>query len=170
VASSNPHEGRASWAMQLLANELMVRRVVKLNLGRGRTAHTQEKGLKPWLQEHCIPEVNPAFVAAMEDVLDLYAERYDPRRAVVGFDERPLQLQGDTRAPLAVAPGRVHRADYEYRRNHTANVFITVEPLAGWRHVELTHRRTTLDFAQQVVGWWTRRIPTHGSFGSCWTT
>jgi hypothetical protein len=94
--------------------------------------------------------VSPAFVAAMEDVLDLYAERYDPRRPVVGFDERPLQLLGDTRAPVAVAPGRVRRVDYEYRRNGTANVFMTVEPLAGWRHVEVTERRTALDFAQQM--------------------
>src|SRR5919106_1686308 len=105
-------------------------------------AHSK-KGLKPWLQEHwCIPDVSPAFVAAMEDVLDLYAERYDARRPVVGFDERPVQLLGDTRAPVAAAPGRVRRIDYEYRRNGTANVFMIVEPLAGWRHTEVTERRT----------------------------
>jgi hypothetical protein len=86
----------------------------------------------------------------MEDVLDLYAERYDSRRPVVGFDERPLQLLGDTRAPVSAAPGRVRRVDYEYRRNGTGNVFTTVEPLAGWRHVEVTQRRTTLDFAEQM--------------------
>ena len=86
----------------------------------------------------------------MEDVLDLYAERYDPRRPVVGFDERPLQLLGDTRTPVSAAPGRVRRVDYEYRRNGTGNVFTTVEPLAGWRHVEVTQRRTTLDFAEQM--------------------
>jgi DDE superfamily endonuclease len=94
--------------------------------------------------------VSPAFVAAMEDVLDLYAERYDPRRPVVGFDERPLQLLADTRAPIGPAPGRVRRVDYEYRRNGTANVFMMVEPLVGWRHVEVTERRTALDFAQQM--------------------
>jgi DDE superfamily endonuclease len=86
----------------------------------------------------------------MEDVLDLYAERYDPRRPVVGFDERPLQLLGDTRTPVPAASGRVRRVDYEYRRNGTGNVFTTVEPLAGWRHVEVTQRRTTLDFAEQM--------------------
>jgi hypothetical protein len=86
----------------------------------------------------------------MEDVLDLYAERYDPRRPVVGFDERPLQLLADTRAPVPVAPGRVRRVDYEYRRNGTANVFMTVEPLAGWRHVDVTERRTAVDFAHQM--------------------
>ena len=86
----------------------------------------------------------------MEDVLDLYAEPYDPDRPVVGFDERPLQLLAETRMPQPVAPGRVRRVDYEYRRNGTGNVFITVEPLAGWRHVEVTERRTTLDFARQM--------------------
>jgi hypothetical protein len=86
----------------------------------------------------------------MEDVLDLYAEPYDSDRPVVGFDERPLQLLAETRTPQPVAPGRVRRVDYEYRRNGTGNVFVTVEPLAGWRHVELTERRTTLDFAQQM--------------------
>jgi hypothetical protein len=86
----------------------------------------------------------------MEDVLDLYAEPYDSDRPVVGFDERPLQLLAETRTPQPVAPGRVRRVDYEYRRNGTGNVFVTVEPLAGWRHVEVTERRTTLDFAQQM--------------------
>ncbi len=86
----------------------------------------------------------------MEDVLDLYAEPYDPRRPVVGFDERPLQLLDDTREPIPVAPGRVRRVDYEYRRNGTGNVFTTVEPLAGWRHVEVTERRTAVDFAHQM--------------------
>jgi len=94
--------------------------------------------------------VSPAFVAALEDVVDLYAERYDPRRPVVGFDERPLQLLADTRLPIAPAPGRVRRVDYEYRRNGTANVFMIVEPVAGCRHVEVTERRTALDFAQQM--------------------
>ena len=89
-------------------------------------------------------------MAAMEDVLDLYAEPYDPRRPVVGFDERPLQLLDDTREPIPVAPGRVRRVDYEYRRNGTGNVFTSVEPLAGWRHVEVTERRTAVDFAHQM--------------------
>ena len=86
----------------------------------------------------------------MEDVLDLYAETYDQRRPVVGFDERPLQLLDDTREPVAPAPGRVRRVDYEYRRNGTGNVFTTVEPLTGWRHVEVTERRTAVDFAYQM--------------------
>ena len=94
--------------------------------------------------------MSPAFVAAMEDVLDVYAEPYDPRRPVVGFDERPLQLVAETRTPLPVQPGRPRRFDYEYRRNGTCNLFTTVEPLAGWRHVEVTERRTAIDVAHQL--------------------
>jgi hypothetical protein len=86
----------------------------------------------------------------MEDVFDLYTVRYDPGRPVVGFDERPLQLLDDTREPVASAPRRARRIDYEYRRNGTGNVFTTVEPLAGWRHVEVTERRTAVDFAHQM--------------------
>jgi hypothetical protein len=86
----------------------------------------------------------------MEDVLELYAEPYDPQRPVVGFDERPLQLVAETRTPLPVQPGRPRRIDYEYRRNGTCNLFTTVEPLTGWRHVEVTERRTAVDFAHQM--------------------
>jgi hypothetical protein len=86
----------------------------------------------------------------MEDVLDLYAQPYDPRRPVVGFDERPLQMLDDTRAPVPVAPGRVRRIDYEYGRTGTGNLFTTVEPVTGWRHVEVTERRRAVDFAYQM--------------------
>jgi transposase len=86
----------------------------------------------------------------MEDVLDLYAEPYDPRRPVVCFDEKPLQLLEETRQPRPVAPGQPAQVDYEYRRKGTANLFMAVEPLAGWRQVSVTERRTKLDFAEQL--------------------
>lgn len=90
----------------------------------------------------------------MEDVLDLYAEAYDPDRPVVCFDEKSLQLLAETRPPLPVAPGEPARHDYEYQRQGTANIFISVEPLAGWRQVTVTEQRTKVDFAiemQQLV-------------------
>ncbi len=83
----------------------------------------------------------------MEDVLDLYEEPYDAKRPVVCFDEKPVQLVAETRKPQPVAPGRPRRYDYEYERKGTANVFLAVEPLGGWRHVAVTQRRTKLDFA-----------------------
>lgn len=90
------------------------------------------------------------FVCRMEDVLDLYQEPYDARHPVVCFDEVPYQLIGETRIPVPAAPGRPRRIDYEYVRRGTANLFMLVEPRRGWRHVEVTARRTNADFAQQM--------------------
>jgi transposase len=86
----------------------------------------------------------------MEDVLDLYEQRYDPQQPVVCFDEKPVQLLAETRVPRPVEPGRPRRYDYEYERKGTANIFVAVEPLKGWRQVTVTERRTKLDFAAQM--------------------
>ncbi len=86
----------------------------------------------------------------MEDVLELYAEAYEPRRPVVCFDEQPVQLIAETRVPAPVRPGQPARSDYEYERKGTANIFMRVEPLAGVRHVAVTAQRTKRDFAGQM--------------------
>ena len=86
----------------------------------------------------------------MEDVLDLYAEPYDPQRPVVCFDETSTQLLADVRDPLPAKPGRPRREDYEYQRAGTRNLFLTCEPKAGWRHVAITRQRTMQDFAHQM--------------------
>jgi hypothetical protein len=83
----------------------------------------------------------------MEDVLDLYARPYDPRRPVVCFDEHMVQLIAEKHQPLPPKAGRPERYDYEYQRNGTRNLFLFFQPLAGWRHVRVTERRTKLDFA-----------------------
>ena len=89
-------------------------------------------------------------MCAMEDVLDLYAEAFDPERPLVCFDEKSVQLLAQTRPPLPVAPGEAARQDYEYKRQGTANVFISVAPLAGWRQVTITEQRTKVDFAHEM--------------------
>jgi hypothetical protein len=94
------------------------------------------------------PGASGAFVACMEDVLEVYHRPYDPRRPQVCIDEVPVQLAGETRRPLPPAPGRPQRYDYEYVRNGTANLFMISEPLLGWRAVEVTARRTAVDFAE----------------------
>lgn len=93
------------------------------------------------------PEANADFVCAMEDVLELYHEPYDPMRPVVCFDEGTKQLIGETRAALAMAPGEPLRYDYEYERHGTCNLFMFFAPLSAWRHVEVTDRRTLIDYA-----------------------
>lgn len=83
----------------------------------------------------------------MEDLLALYAEPFDPRYPVVCFDESPYQLISEVRHPLPPAPGRPARYDDEYGREGMCHVFMVFQPLAGWRHVAVTERRTAQDFA-----------------------
>jgi len=84
----------------------------------------------------------------MEDVLDVYARPLDPARPVVCIDEGGKQLIGDVREPLPARPGSPAKEDCEYERGGMANLFMAVEPLAGWRHAEVTQRKTAADFAR----------------------
>jgi hypothetical protein len=86
----------------------------------------------------------------MEEVLEVYHRPYDPLRPVVCLDERPKLLRGTPRGLLAARPGRALRQDYEYDRHGSCNVFLWVEPLVGRREVQVTARRTCLDFADQL--------------------
>ena len=86
----------------------------------------------------------------MEDVLELYAEPHDPARPVVCFDEASKELRGEVTEPVPPGPGSPAKQDYEYTRHGTANLFVIVEPLAGRRHVTVTDRRATADFAAQM--------------------
>lgn len=86
----------------------------------------------------------------MEDVLDVYSRPYDPRRPLACLDECGKQLVAETRRPLPAEPGRVERFDHEYERRGTANLFMLSEPLARFRHVKVTDRRTAVDFAEVV--------------------
>jgi hypothetical protein len=88
----------------------------------------------------------------MEDVLEVYHRPFDAKRPLVCLDEASKQLVGETIQPLPAEPGQPERFDYEYERKGTANLFLTVEPLAGWRAVQVTERRTAKDFAE-VVRW-----------------
>ena len=125
--------------------------VCREHLPRDGAPDTQKNELKPWKKkEWCIPEVSGEFVARMEDVLDLYHADYDPDHPVVCFDETSRQLVADKRPVIGAKPGRVERYDYEYKRNGTRNLFMFCEPKAGWRHVEVTERRTAVDFAHQM--------------------
>jgi hypothetical protein len=105
--------------------------------------------VKPHLKEYWVipPEANAGFVAAMEDVLEVYTRPHDPTQPLVCLDETSKQLVAETRAPLPVQPGRPARYDYEYERNGTASLFMLFAPLEGWRDVKVTERRTAIDYA-----------------------
>ena len=86
----------------------------------------------------------------MEDILDVYERPYDPRFPQVCMDETSKQLVGETRTPLPAQPGRPARIDYEYARHGVRTLFLFVEPLRGWRHVQVTERRTKQDWAHAI--------------------
>ena len=89
----------------------------------------------------------------MEEVLDLYEEPYDPKRPVVCFDERPCQLIAEVRDPLPMKPGHIERFDSEYERRGVCWIFMSFEPLTGWRELRVTERRRKKEFAH-----WMRRL------------
>ena len=86
----------------------------------------------------------------MEDLLDLYAEPYDPVRPVICFDESPKQLIGEVREPMPPQPGAPARQDTEYKRNGVRNLMMICEPKRGWRNVLIMQRRTKIDFAHAM--------------------
>ena len=94
------------------------------------------------------PEASAAFVANMEDVLEVYQRPRDPERPVVCVDETSKQLIKETRTPIPATPGKPARHDYEYERNGVANLFMMFAPLEGWRHVKVTDRHAAVDYAQ----------------------
>jgi hypothetical protein len=79
-----------------------------------------------------------------------YEAEDTPEHPLVCFDEKPVVLHAETRPSLPVAPGQPARSDYEYERQGTANLFVMVEPLAGWRHIAVTERRTKQDYARSL--------------------
>lgn len=98
----------------------------------------------------CIPpEQDAAFVAQMEQVLQVYSRAYDPMRPVVCMDEQPKQLIRELRDPITTSHGD-RRIDHEYLRQGVCEVWMFVEPLGGWRDVRVSDRRTAVDWAHQV--------------------
>lgn len=83
----------------------------------------------------------------MEDILHVYQRPYDPQVPVICMDEASKQLISEVAIPLPTKPRQVKRVDYEYARQGVCNLFILCEPLRGWRHVNLTQRRTKRDWA-----------------------
>jgi hypothetical protein len=98
----------------------------------------------------CVAELDEAYIANMEDVLETYERPYDPEQPVVCFDEKPVSLHADVRPASPAVPGREARQDNEYERCGTANVFCAVEPKAGLHFTFVTPDRSGIEFAQAV--------------------
>jgi hypothetical protein len=83
----------------------------------------------------------------MEDVLSVYKRPYDPLFPVVCMDESCKQLVGEVTQPILMARGHPVLKDDEYVRKGVAQIFMAIEPLAGFRKVDITERRTRQDWA-----------------------
>ncbi len=83
-------------------------------------------------------------------LLELYARPYGAEEPVVCLDEKSKQMLKDTRAPQAMKPGIPAKQDYEYVRKGTCNLFVAVEPKGHQCFVEVTARRTKIDFVDFV--------------------
>lgn len=98
----------------------------------------------------CIPNLTPEFIERMEDILKLYAKPYNSREPVLCFDEKSKQLIEDIRTVKNTQEGSPRKRDYEYQRNGTRNLFVTIEPKGGHREVTVTQHRKKPDFAKEI--------------------
>ena len=96
------------------------------------------------------PKQNSAFVAQMEQVLDVYKMKYDENFPVVCMDESPKQMIKETRIPIPMKKGTPERVDFEYARNGVCNIFMANEPLRGKRFVEIKEKKTKKDWANFI--------------------
>lgn len=151
LACSQPPAGYASWSLRLLADKLVEVAQLELESISYETVRRvlKQNELKPWQKQQWVipPKANAEFVYRMEEILDLYALSFDPDYPLVCFDESSKQLIAETRRPLPMSPGQVARFDYEYKRKGVRNLFLFFAPLAGWRHVKVTMRRTKKEWA-----------------------
>ena len=100
----------------------------------------------------CIPpKQNAEFVSHMEDVLAVYARKYDPDYPVVCMDEKPFQLLDERFLTIPMSKSN-HKEKYdcEYERKGSCSIFMFTEPLGCWRHALALPQRTCEDWAKQI--------------------
>lgn len=107
------------------------------------------------------PEQNSAFVAGMEQVMDVYKQPYDPKYPLVCMDESPKQLIEVRNGTVAMKRGKDKRQDCHYIRHGMVNIFMAGEPLRGRRYVEVHQTKTKRDwalFVEKIVAQYSKAI------------
>lgn len=100
----------------------------------------------------CIAKITAEYRTRMYDLLDLYAEGYDPKKPMICVDEKSKQLLKNKRDSIPVRPGHPAKEDSEYERNGTRNIFVAVEPKGGRHLASVTRQRKKPDFAKFIKG------------------
>lgn len=150
-ACMSPPDGRVRWTLSLLADAseaLLETPLSRATIGRV----LQRNALHPHINEYwCIPpEEDAEFIAAMEDVLNLYAQPFDPKHPLWCMDEKPYQLQGEARAPIPMKPGKTRKVDSEYTRPGTASIACFIQPHTGRIFHDVRLSRTAVDWAEWI--------------------
>ena len=149
IACSKPPSGCCRWTLSLLAERwiaLTDMEQVSMETIRQRLKANQ---LKPWQQKMwCLGQMDAAYIAQMEHILDLYAEPPSPTAPLVNFDEATKQLVADVNAGHPMTPGHVSKTDYEYERKGVANIFLCFDRHRRWRHAKVTATKKAADFAE----------------------
>lgn len=124
-----------------------------IHIAYARRSHSKKNGYKPHLRKMwCIPpHQNAAFVAQMEDVLEVYSRPRDPKRPLVCMDEQPIELHHDSRQTIHLsADNHTEKVDHEYVRNGTCCGFMFTAPHECWRRVTIRTQRCKTDWAQEI--------------------
>jgi hypothetical protein len=110
LACSKPPKGRVRSTLELLEEAVVELKIVERASDNAIGRTLKKNILKPHLQKQWVsqPDANAAFVAGMEDVLEVYQRPHDPARPVVCLDETSKQLIAETRTPIAAKPGIRH--------------------------------------------------------------
>ena len=155
MACGEPPEGRASWTLKLLADQLVECEIVgtistetvRQALKKKRTEAVAEAELvHPARSERgvCVRD------GRRDGRLEVYQRPYDGNEVLVCMDETSKQQVKETRVPRPAAPGLSAAYDYEYERNGVSSLFMLFAPLDGWRRVEVRERRTKVDWAHVI--------------------
>ena len=152
LACSEPPQGQVRWSLRLRADKLVELEIIDSVASQTVGRLLKKNELNPHLRtQWCIPPHQSAeFVWRMEEVLAVYTRPCDPRYPPVCLDEVSQPVLRDTRAPLPLQPGQGQRVDYESARGGVMNRFLFCEPLQGQRWLEVTERRTKVDWAHQI--------------------
>ena len=151
LACSQVPFGRSRWSLRLLRDKLYLD--YKTDLGTSTINRIlKSNDIKPHLLEcWCIPpNANGDFVAAMEQVIEVYLRPYDKDYPVFCLDEKPLQKLGHKRARIPMDCGCIEKQDSEYDRCGTCAIFVGIEPHTGFMYVEAREQRTRIDFAYVI--------------------
>ena len=142
---------RSRWTVRLLAEESAA--ILEHAISPSTVSRILRKNeIRPHMSEYwCIPpSENADFVAAMEDVLEVYQRPPDPEHPVWCMDEKPFQILGENRDPLPMRKGDIGKIDSEYVRNGTVSIFCFIQPLTGRIHQSVQPTRTAVDWANQI--------------------